>query len=127
MTKTDNQSLVAKPHSKTGIASVIISVLTFGVGIFWYLLNYFFFESIFGKTRVDSVARFTIISFTFAAIALIPHILGLILGIIGCRSKDTKSVFPILGTVFNVILILTDILLITLLIFVFILATAPVH
>jgi hypothetical protein len=116
-----------KPHSKLGIASLLIGVLTIAFAFFWCLLNYFFFEQIFGTRKVSGPASFLMASLTLTVIGSLFHIVGGILGIIGWRSAKTHVFFSIIGTVFNFLLIILDILLIIFLFFIFVIITAPVH
>ena len=129
MNKSPKNFVAQKPHSKLGIASIIIGFVIIALGVLWYLMSYLFFDQMFGPPmhRVRGVMEFTALSIAIAIIFAILHLVGIVLGVIGWVSKKTHNLFPIIGTVFNLLLIIGDIGLIIWWGFIFVIATAPVH
>lgn len=88
-------------HSGFGIASFIISIVTWCAGaasIGFTLINAFVFEGF--KSNI-----FLALS-SDLAVSSIAAVLGLILGIAGAANKHRKKVFPVLGIIFNIFIIL---------------------
>lgn len=129
MNESPKKFVAQKPHSKFGIASIIIGFVIIGLGILWYLLSYLFFDQMFGPPmyRVTRVLDFTMVSIFIAIFFAMLHLVGIVLGIIGWVSKKTHNLFPIIGTIFNLLLIIGDILLIVWWFFVFAIAATPSH
>lgn len=83
-------------HPKTGLISFGLAIVT-GALTFLLLIASFIPES-----GTYTTARFNKILFVFALIvAPVFHLAGLIFGIVGAFTKDSKKVFSILGIVFN--------------------------
>jgi hypothetical protein len=129
MNESAKNLIAPKTHSKLGIASIIIGIVIIGFGVLWYLMSYLFFDQMFGppRYRVTRVMNFTAVSIGIAIFFAILHLVGIGFGIAGWISKKTHNLFPIIGTVFNLLLIIGDILLIVWWFFILVIANAPVH
>jgi hypothetical protein len=129
MNESPKNFVEQKSHSKLGIASIIIGFAIIAMGVLWYLISFVFFEQMFGPPMhsVTRVVRFTSVSIVLAIIFAMLHLVGIAFGIAGWASKKTYNLFPIIGTFFNLLLVIGDIILIVWWGFIFFIATAPVH
>jgi hypothetical protein len=98
--QTDN-SIFEKRHSRLGIASVIIAIF----------LPILFICPIIIAAIVDTTEGtyskiFMSIGIAVGVSAPLLHLIGIIFGIIGWRSKKTKNLFPVMGTCLNAILLI---------------------
>ena len=96
----------ARRHSKLGIASTII-----GAAI--PVLLVIFFASLFMmNTRKNSFGSYVAgVGLIFAFIAPGLHLVGALLGIGGFFTKPTKKLFPVVGTILNILLGISGVLL----------------
>ena len=92
-----------KKHSKFGIASTLLAL-----GIWLYVgISAFIFikidesgnSQIFGSLSTLILSAFIL----FLVLPIIGHILGIILGIVGCFSKTRIRVFGVIGLILNVL------------------------
>lgn len=97
-----------KPHSKLGIASCLIGLITFLLFVIAMACAYFgeeyraFFRQQIGDET--TYLRLLFLSVTIASFVPIPaHIVGLILGAVPLFSLNRKKLFPIVGVVLNLI------------------------
>lgn len=91
-----------KPHSKLGIASCVIGLITFLI----ILLVMAFWMSSFPCPGCSEELRGNLMLGSIAVLFLVPipvHIVGLILGTVSLFSPNRKKLFPILGVVLNLI------------------------
>ncbi len=127
MNASNENFVEQRSQSKLGIASIIIGFVIIAIGVLWFLISRLFFEQIFGTGRVQPVANFSMLSIVIAIIFAMLHMVGMAFGIAGWASKKTYNSLPIVGTFFNLLLIIGDILLILWWGFIFVISTAPVH
>lgn len=95
---------VTKKHSKLGIASFLIGTITF----FGFLVAFGFayFEHGFAESvrNLESMGNLRLLDYAFLMFVPIPvHIIGLILGVISLFFPNRKKLFPIIGTISNLI------------------------
>lgn len=129
MNEPNINPIAQKPHSKLGIASIIIGFVIIALGVLWYLASYLFFDQMFGPPmyRVTRVLDFTAVSIVIAVFFAVLHLVGMGFGIAGWISKKTRNLFPIIGTIFNLLLIIGDILLVIWWFLVFAIVATPSH
>jgi phage-related protein len=91
-----------KPHSKLGIASCVIGLITFLI----FLLAMVFWLIPFWCSGCSQELKDQIILGSLTVMLLVPipaHIVGLILGTVSLFFPNRKKLFPILGVVLNLI------------------------
>ncbi|MEZ5346301.1 MAG: hypothetical protein R2681_12190 [Pyrinomonadaceae bacterium] len=98
-----------KRNSKLGIASVVISI---AVPALW--ITVIAAAMIIGTYSRTFGTSFGIGGAIFAILAPAMHFVGAIIGIAGFFSKETKNFYPAVGTVLNLLLGISGVLLITL-------------
>ena len=102
-----NEEITAtRRHSKLGIASTIISL---AIPV---LLVIFFASLLMMDTRKNSFGSYVAgVGLIFAFIAPGLHLVGALLGIGGFFTKPTKKLFPVIGTILNILLGISGVLL----------------
>jgi hypothetical protein len=97
-----------KNHPKVGAISFGLAI---GTGVITFLL---FVASLIPASNTYMAERFSAALMIFGlGVAPVLHLAGLILGVIGAFTKNSKKVFPILGIIFNLLpLIIAAILLV---------------
>ncbi len=109
MIEQNNNSISEKPHSRLGVASVVI-----GVAVPLLLILIFAVAILLG-TKKDSVGNYILIGgIIFSMSAPLLYLVGIIFGVIGWVSKKTKNLYPIIGTILNSILGIIGVLLVLL-------------
>lgn len=83
----------AKRHSKTGISSFVIAIIS--ISLFLLILTF----------PLDDTNSELIIGL-MAIFAVIIAFIGIVLGAIGCFAKEKKRVFAIIGVILNLMLVL---------------------
>ena len=91
-------------HSRLGIASVVI-----GVGIPIILVCLFALGILLGKSELAKYVGLAAV--IFAVLSPLQHLIGSILGISGFFT-NTKKLFPLIGTILNMLLGISGVLLI---------------
>lgn len=94
-----------KPHSKLGISSCVIGLITFLLFLMAVavLLNWGGIRKYFGDD-VTTYSQLVVLSILIGLFLTIPaHIIGLILGVVPLLSSNRKKLFPLLGVVLNLI------------------------
>ena len=96
-----------KPHSKLGIASCVIGLITF---LIYLLALEIFFRlvgiPIKGYFGIDPLIYGNIEVLSFFIVLFVPipsHLIGLILGVVPLLSSNQKKLIPIFGVVLNLI------------------------
>lgn len=88
------------PHSKTGVASFIISISNLtGLIIFLLYTNYYLDKSFNPDTIIEAVFSSIAVGILFIIIL----IAGFILGLISLFGKNTKKLFGVLGLTITII------------------------
>ena len=91
-----------KPHSKLGIASCVVGLITLSI----FLMAVVFWVSGFWCSGCSQELKDPIILGSLAVMLLVPlpaHLVGLILGAVSLFFPNRKKLFPILGVVLNLI------------------------
>ena len=103
-TEKMRQDIYAAPrHSGLGIASFMISMVIIGFFLFLFFLAVIF--AVAAPDLADTNPIYVRILGAFLMIASLANLAGLVLGIAGMRQIDRKKVYPILGLVFNLMII----------------------
>lgn len=92
-----------KPYSKLGIASCVIGLITFLI----FLLTLVFWLSGFWCSGCSKELESQVIFWNIAVLFLvpIPALVGLILGAVSLFFQNRRRLFPIIGVVFNLIIV----------------------
>lgn len=104
MIEQTNFQTVQKRHSRLGIVSTVIGLLLPVLLVFFIIvaISLDIKKNTLGN---DIVVAGLLITLTFPVV----HLIALILGIIGLCFKNTKKLFPVIGTILNAILMLAGI------------------
>ncbi|MEP6904297.1 MAG: hypothetical protein ABJA66_21450 [Actinomycetota bacterium] len=102
----NNYQIPEKRHSRLGIASVVVG---FGLPVLLvlFVLVIYLLESNKSPWANDIEQNLFIVSLLFPLV----HLIALILALVGLFSKQTKNLFPIIGLVLNLILMIVGIIL----------------
>lgn len=101
-----DNSINEKRHSRLGLASVIV-----GAALPVLLVLFIVFTIALG-TRKNSMGSYIgIAGLIFSVIAPLLHLVGAGLGIGGLFTKNTKKFYPVVGTILNIMLGISGVLL----------------
>ena len=89
-------------HSKLGITSCVIAVATFLMMALLIGASYFIGNVTADHQQIGAVWIVTDVSALFLPIPV--HFIGLILGVVGLFLRNRRKLFPIIGTILNLIL-----------------------
>ena len=96
MNTASNAPAKDREHPKTGLVSFGLAIATGALTLLVLIADFI------PESGTYTARRFDKILFVFAlVIAPVFHLAGLVLGIIGAFTKDSKKVFSVLGIVFN--------------------------
>ncbi len=109
MTDKQKDAGVDKRHSRLGIASVVMCI---AIPVLW--ISVIVSALVIGTQSRSIGNSFGIGGLIFAILAPVMHFVGAIIGIAGFFSKETKNFYPTVGTVLNLLLGLSGILIIVL-------------
>lgn len=94
-------------HSRLGIVSVII-----GAALPVLLAAFFISIAILQAQKIKSIGNIVAVGgVLFSVAAPLLHLVGAGLGIWGSFTKNTKKVFPVVGTILNILLGISGVLL----------------
>jgi hypothetical protein len=85
-----------KTHRKAGLISFGMAIITIATAFLLFVASFIPERGAYTEQRFNNV----LLVFG-AAVAPLLHFTGLVLGITGAFTKDSKKVFPILGIIFN--------------------------
>lgn len=112
MTDQTDNPLADKPHSRLGIASLVI-----GIAVPILIAVFFLIAMLLGSSKTSIGGYIATGVVFFALSAPLIHLLGVIFGVIGWLSKKTKNLYPMIGTVLNAVLMIIGILLVLLMVY----------
>ena len=83
-------------HPKTGLISFWLALLTGAITFSLFVVSFIAESGTYSERRLNNI-------FLVFALGIAPilHLAGLVLGVVGAFTKNSKKIFPILGIIFN--------------------------
>lgn len=108
---TEVANVVAEKHSGVGVASFVTSIIGITGIIFMYVLAAYMHVASGGA--IDEASSGAMVTGLFIMLFFVILLVSVGLGIAGLVQKNTKKIFPLLGTIFSsVVFLITFIIMI---------------